>query len=91
MTRIELHDAKWVEDYNKLHLAMQEAGFSKTIKGSNGSTYELPTAEYYLDGNYELQDVLSMGKKAATTVGKKYSIITSQTINSTWDFLPIKK
>ncbi len=91
MTRVELHDAKSSEDYNELHIAMGKEGFSRTITSSNGTVYDLPTAEYYLTGDYTLASVLEKAKKAADTIRKKYSAITSLTTGSTWHGLNITK
>ena len=43
--RVELHGAQWV-DYETLHAAMERQGFSRVIKGPDGRTYQLPSAEY---------------------------------------------
>ena len=43
--RVELHEADW-DDYDVLHAEMRKEGFSTTITGSDGKTFELPTAEY---------------------------------------------
>ncbi len=91
ITRVELHNAVWPDDYNKLHAAMQKENFTNTITGSNGTVYELPTAEYYKEGNYSLNDVLESAKKAANTVGKTYGAISSETTSSSWVGLKIAK
>jgi hypothetical protein len=91
MTRVELHNADWIADYNKLHQEMALEGFKKTITSSKGITYDLPTAEYYLISSFSIGEVLEIAKRAAAKVGKQYSVITSETIGSTWHNLPETK
>ena len=50
--RVELHQATWV-DYETLHAAMAQKGFSRQIKGDDGKTYQLPLAEYNGFGNLD--------------------------------------
>jgi hypothetical protein len=51
-TRVELHYATY-EDYENLRGAMQRAGFSRLVVGDDGETYHLPTAEYFVQGDYD--------------------------------------
>lgn len=76
-TRVELHNS---EDYEKLHTAMKNEGFSRTIKwDGDDNTYQLPTAEYTCGGNELTKDgVLAAARKAATTVTKEYSVLVTQ-------------
>lgn len=82
-TRIELHGAT-VAEYEKLHSAMQKAGFSRTILSNKGQTHILPTAEYICSGQ-SLDQVLSTAGKVASTTDKTYSILVSETTN--WGFV----
>ena len=60
-TRVELHDAD-EQDYQMLHEAMEELGFTRTIKARDGNTYKLPTAEYNFEGEIEIETVLDKAK-----------------------------
>jgi hypothetical protein len=51
---------------------MQRRGFSRTITGDNGVAYELPPAEYYIEGNAPRGDVLEKAKAAAASVKPGY-------------------
>ena len=42
--RVELHQAVG-SDYDSLHAAMEQVGFSRLITGDNGQTYHMPWAE----------------------------------------------
>jgi len=83
ITRIELHYANY-SDYENLHAAMERNGFTRTIEGSNGTTYQLPTAEYYCSGNYTRDSVMSSAKAAAASTGKNYAVLVSQADGCTW-------
>lgn len=76
-TRVELHSAK-AEDYDKLHEAMENQGFSRTITSDDGTTYDLPTAEYDYEGDVTCDQVLEKAKAAADKTGKKYGAIVTE-------------
>jgi hypothetical protein len=83
MTRVELHEATY-NDYEILHAAMGNEGFSRTITGSDGVTYHLPTAEYYRDTQLTLAQVLESAKLAASTTRKNYGAIVTMSNGATW-------
>lgn len=84
-TRVELHGVNHdSEKYELLHKAMKIEGFSQVIKGSDGITYHLPTAEYDKSGNFTLQQVLESAKRAADKTGKKYAVLVTESNGSTW-------
>jgi hypothetical protein len=88
ITRIELHDAG-ERDYNRLHAAMLDEGFSRQIEGENGKTYHLPTAEYHRQGDdLTAKDVLEEAKRAARATNCDYGLIVTQAARSTWSGLP---
>ena len=86
ITRVELYNAK-AEDYKVLDEAMEESGFSRTINASNGITYQLPTAEYWIEGKLLLTNVLIVVQNAARSVKKEYGVIASEIIGATWEGL----
>jgi hypothetical protein len=88
ITRIELHDAKW-EHYETLHTAMERAGFSRLIRGSDGKTYHLPWAEYAIVGNYTAASVRDAAVKAAATTGKSAEVLTSASNDLAWQGLKL--
>lgn len=81
-TRVELLNADW-SDYEALHKAMERQGFSRTITGSSGSTYNLPPAEYNLTAAIKRSDVLDRAKAAAKTTGKKHRILITESVGRT--------
>jgi hypothetical protein len=92
LTRVELHDAKWPDDYiSRLHSAMAREGFSKTITDDKGVVYELPTAEYYKSTSENIEEVIERAKKAATTTGKRFGVIVGDCSNLKWSGLAVSK
>jgi hypothetical protein len=89
-TRVELHDAVW-DDYVELHEAMAREGFSQTIVSDNGSTYELPPAEYNYSGNATRSQVLEKAKAAAASTGKSYGVLVTQSAGRTWAGLKLAR
>ncbi len=87
ITRVELHDATYPYDYQILHAEMGKEGFVRKIISVQGGIYNLPTAEYYKEGDFTLEQILNDGKKAAQRTNKIFAIITSEIITSMWDGL----
>ena len=81
--RVELHDAD-EEDYQTLHEAMEELGFTRTIKGHDGNTYRLPSAEYDFEGDIGIETVLDKAKYAAETTTRKCEILVSEALKRKW-------
>lgn len=92
LTRIDLHDAKWPDDYeSRLNTAMSREGFSKTITDDKSIVYELPVGEYYKSTSENIEQVLERAKKAATTTGKKFGVIVGDCTNLKWSGLSVVK
>ena len=64
--RVELHRANQ-DDYDALHSAMEEEGFSRQIKSDDGTRYHLPTAEYNRTSNKTRPEILDSAAAAAST------------------------
>lgn len=76
--RVELHQATW-SDYETLHAAMEKKGFSRSITGSDGKTYQLPLAEYNgLAGNLDTAEIRDIAWEAAKTTGKKSAVLVTE-------------
>jgi hypothetical protein len=83
LVRVELHNANY-DDYESLHAAMERAGFSRTIRGDDGKSYQLPTAEYHTAGNYSATGVRDAAAKAAASVGKRYAVVAAEASSIAW-------
>jgi hypothetical protein len=86
LTRVELHGATKTH-YDALHLAMVRRGFSRTVRGSNGVTYHLPTAEYLMIGNYDLDGVRLLAVAAANESGCPSGVIVGDAASLSWSGL----
>ena len=62
-------------DYDALHAAMEQVGFSRFITGDNGHTYHMPWAEYNGSGNLTSVQVRDIARTAANTTGKGNAVL----------------
>ena len=89
IARVELHTASYA-DYEDLHGYMQQRGYSRTVKGDNGNTYQLPTGTYVSTGVYPSHDrALQAAGAAAGSTGKASSIIVADWNGARWQGLPV--
>ncbi len=75
IVRVELHDAKWPDDYIKLHSEMQKKGFTNIVTSTSGVKYQLPPAEYYKIGDLDSNSVLKQAQSAASKVKPKHAVV----------------
>jgi hypothetical protein len=83
-TRVELHSASLESDYEKLHSEMEKENFTRIIVSEDGKKYHMPTAEYNKEGNYTRDQVFESAKRAAEKVGKKFSVLVTESTGRTW-------
>lgn len=86
-TRVELHSASTVEDYDTLHEQMEARGFTRTIENSEGVTYHLPWAEYNCVVDNPIAEVLAAAEAAAAATGKKYAVLVTEATRRRWSGL----
>jgi hypothetical protein len=87
IARIELHSSTY-QDYTNLHAYMAAEGYATTIRGSNSLTYQLPPAEYHLDGNFTCDQALEKAKRAAQRTAKSFAAVVSEATSISWFGLP---
>ena len=75
--RVELHGAD-ENDYETLYEHMKAKGFSKTIKGSDGTIYELPPAEYNMIKTITRAAVRDLAAAAVKATRKKAGILVTE-------------
>ena len=63
IVRVELHGATTEEQYARLHTQMAGIKFVRRIKGSDSTTYLLPTATYVSDAFETLSAALDSAWK----------------------------
>jgi hypothetical protein len=85
-TRVELHYAD-DDDYEALHAAMEQRGFSRFITSDDGVRYHLPTAEYSYIGNKTHSEVLALARAAARETNKKFAVLVTESKGRRWDGL----
>ena len=87
--RVELHNANYT-DYETLHAAMEEQGFSRFITSDNGQTYRMPWAEYTGSGNLSCERVRDIARTAANTTGKGNAVFVTEAQSRAWVGLPLQ-
>ena len=81
--RVELHDAQW-NDYEQLHAAMQQKGFSRQITADDGKTYNMPWAEYNASANLTSMQVRDIARAAADTTRKQNAVFVTEAVTRAW-------
>jgi len=90
LVRVELHGASY-SDYENLHRAMAARGFSRTLRGSDGALYQLPTAEYVIDTTQASDAVRSQAGAAAASTGCSHGILVARYDWAWWSGLALAK
>jgi hypothetical protein len=81
--RVELHKAEW-NDYEQLHAAMEQKGFSRQITSDDGKAYHLPWAEYNGTGNLTSSQVRDIARQAADSTGKQNAVFVTEAVSRAW-------
>jgi len=81
--RVELHQATYA-DYDTLHAAMEQKGFSRFITADDGQIYHMPWAEYNGSGNLSCAEVRDIARAAANTTGKSNAVFVSESTRRAW-------
>lgn len=89
--RVELHSDQYSPDFETLHRAMQNEGFSKLITSDGGKTYYLPRGEYNISTNKDRSQVLDATKRAVEVTRESAEILITESAGRTWDGLTEKK
>lgn len=84
MTRVQLNGRPTAEQYEKLHKAMKQRGFSRVIASAEPKWYWLPHGEYYREADVTRDQVLADAKAAAATVSTDSEALVSETSICTW-------
>ncbi len=82
-TRIEFRDGSDM-DYETLDEAMLKAGFTKTLVSDDNSIFVLPRGEYNLEKRVLIKEVFESAQTAASSTGKKFWVLTCESINRMW-------
>lgn len=72
LARVELHKASY-DDYEALHEAMRQRGYSRTIISNDRKKYRLPTGTYVVEGtSATLEQAYNAAVAAANDTGKSF-------------------
>ncbi|WGS53561.1 hypothetical protein LFL96_21110 [Paraburkholderia sp. D15] len=81
LTRVELYDSEDA-DYEDLHEQMAKRGFKRTIvvnlDDDTEHTYQLPRAEYLINGDFTRKDVYDKGRSAVNAIKKRGGVVVTQ-------------
>jgi len=84
LARVELHLAL-PEDYERLHLSMQQRGYLRQITGEDGLIYQLPAGTYFVTGSSAMLHVaLNAAVEAANETGKKSAVLVTDGRSVAW-------
>jgi len=81
--RVELHGAKWPDDYEELHEALAKIGFTNCIDFDEGDTKKLPTGFYFARGKSADKNVVSKSVcSAVDTTGYTNEVVVIKSAGS---------
>lgn len=83
-TRVLLNGNPTAEQYETLHKAMKNKGFSRVIQSDDGDYYWLPNAEYYREADVTAQQVLSDAKAAANSAKSPNEVLVTEGSSRMW-------
>ncbi|HEM8306957.1 MULTISPECIES: DUF2622 domain-containing protein [Providencia] len=83
IVRVELPNADY-SDYQRLYDLMEGYGFTKQITGDDGVQYDLPDAEYYYNGTYDIEAVSSTAFKVAKSVRTNAKVLVTEAERIKW-------
>ena len=81
--RVYVHDEA-AGNMNELDEIMVSYGFRRTILSDVGRICELPPGEYSFAGDVDRKSLLEVVKAAAGQIGKKYSVLITESKGRTW-------
>jgi hypothetical protein len=85
VARVELHDARWPDDYATLHAALAKVGFVNCVRtqAADGTITRkrLPTGTYYSEASESsLINAYSLVQAAATSTKYKHEIFVCESV-----------
>jgi hypothetical protein len=87
MATVELQRAER-EDYERLHLGMEQRGYLRKITGEDGVAYQLPAGTYFVtNSSAKLEVALRAAVDAADETGKKSGVMVTEWREVSWSGL----
>jgi hypothetical protein len=84
--RVELRSAT-EEDYEKLHMEMEDRGFCRLLPAGDGGKVLLPTEEYNLDAAWTPEQVLNTAKTLAAATRRLFARLVTESLSRKWSGL----
>jgi hypothetical protein len=85
--RVELHGARWPEDYAVLHNALAKHGFTNCVSANDGRNLKLPTGFYYSTDRIDDNSIVAKAvKECANSTGYNNEVIVINS-NGWYSFL----
>jgi hypothetical protein len=84
ITRVELHGSPPITVYDQLHALMEAAGFRRTIQGSDGLWYKMPSAMYVTFGDLTAATVRDLARSVASKTGIRNWVLTARAEDIAW-------
>jgi hypothetical protein len=84
MIRVELHQARTAEQYQRLHQQLSRFGINNIIVADNGVRYRLPPAEYCYSGNATRDQLLQAAKQCAASVDPSFAVVVTESTGVAW-------
>jgi len=72
----------------ELYEVMESYGFKRTIASDSGKIYKLPDGEFSFTGTIDRRTLLETVKASAGQIGKRYSVLITESKGRTWYNLP---
>ena len=81
--RVELRQAT-EDDYENLHMEMEERGFSRLLPAGDGGKVLLPPEEYNLDAGWTPDQVLNTVKTVAAATHRPNARLVTESLSRKW-------
>ncbi len=81
--RLQAHNALDAK-YREIHAAMSRTGFKRTIRGDDGTDYQLPWGEYRWTGQADPSAVRDRVIQVVSAVHPWISVLVTEEVSSAW-------
>ena len=88
MVRVVLHDGDGAASYENLNGVMAQQGFTRELQGKKAS-YQLPTGEYWFQGDSSVTDLRLRAAVAAEATGHDFGVIVVRVDG--WSIMRLKR
>lgn len=83
IVRVEMRSAD-PDEYNSLHKAMENSGYSREIQDAAGNWFHLPTAEYTIVKNSTAYQIREEVKSITQKIRSSFYVLVSECSDTSW-------